>query len=92
MKIFLLKELDDYINFVEHIVQLDQPVFLYQSDYAENYILVSDKELDDVETKINELIDQAELDKKNNKIVEKNLEDEPLYDDTDEIDDWLLFF
>lgn len=84
MKVFVCKNIEEYGKLVEFASEQDQPVYFYRSDDREDVVLVSTKEVENVESKIDELL---EIDKKD-LIVDDN---EPIWEDTEDMPlDWFF--
>ena len=89
MKLFNIDDEDEKTTFFSEIIEWEMPIFVYNGEANSKLILVSWTAIEnpeDVEIFI------SELDKKKIKEIESDLdEDEPLYDDTDTMEDWLLW-
>jgi len=87
MKLYKVSKLEDYLEMIDEIVELDQPVFLYKNTSDEDLILVSEDEVDDVDNSIEDMKKSKEKEKK------EIDEDEPIWDDDlNDMPDWFLYF
>jgi len=93
MKLFNLKNDDERDTFLKELVEYSMPIWVYGADENPDLILVTWEELvgDRVEDVIEKLLRQETVTIK----IDGDLitdEDKPLYEDTDEMEDWDIFF
>ena len=89
MKLFNIDDEDEKTTFFTEVVDWEMPIFIYNSETNSKLILVSWTGIEnpeDIEIFIND------LGKKKTQEVESEVdEDEPLYEDTDAMENWLLW-
>ena len=89
MKLFNIDDEDEKTTFFTEVVDWEMPIFIYNSETNSKLILMSWTAIEnpeDIEIFIND------LGKKKTQEVESEVdEDEPLYEDTDAMENWLLW-
>lgn len=89
MKLFNLQNEDEKEQFLKELPEYSMPIWVYSSVDNSHLLLVSWNEIQG--DRVEEIIKEQLL--KNNEIRNDEIidDDEPLYDDTEEMEDWELW-
>lgn len=77
MKVYNLKTVEDYKNFLDELAGRDQPVYVYQSSTSSHLVIYDVKQIENPDEEIDRLL-EAEDDEVD--------DDEPLFDYNDDDD------
>lgn len=88
MRLFVLKDLDEYDIFVNYLIESDQPIFVFGSETRENIVLASEKDLSDPNDEIEKILEER---KKDSHPENETLDEIFDYNEDDE-DDLIMLF